>query len=115
MSFGISTNTGPGRPVVAMWNASWMIRGMSWASVTRKLCLVTAIVMPVVSHSWNASVPIAASGTWPVMHTIGTESSMASASGVTTLVAAGPEVTMHTPGLPVAWAYPSAMWPAPCS
>ena len=31
------------------------------------------------------------------------------------LVAAGPDVTMATPGRPVTWAYPSAMWPAPCS
>src|SRR5580704_12323778 len=31
------------------------------------------------------------------------------------LVAPGPLVTMATPGLPVTWAYPSAMWPAPCS
>ena len=38
-----------------------------------------------------------------------------SASGVTMLVAPGPEVTMATPGRPVAWAKPSAMWPAPCS
>ena len=30
--------------------------------------------MPTVSHSWNASVPIAAVGTWPVMATIGIES-----------------------------------------
>src|SRR6478736_696277 len=30
-------------------------------------------------------------------------------------VAAGPLVTMATPGRPVAWAYPSAMCPAPCS
>ena len=30
-------------------------------------------------------------------------------------VAAGPLVTMATPGRPVAWAKPSAMWPAPCS
>ena len=60
MSFGRSTSTGPGRPVVAMWNASWMTWGMSAASVTRKLCFVTAMVMPVVSHSWNASVPMAA-------------------------------------------------------
>src|SRR4051794_5454971 len=31
------------------------------------------------------------------------------------LVAAGPDVTIATPGRPVAWAKPSAMWPAPCS
>ncbi len=74
MSFGTSTRTGPGRPVLAMWNASRTIIGMSWASVISQLCFVTDIVMPVVSHSWNASDPIAVDGTWPVMHTIGIES-----------------------------------------
>ena len=57
-----------------MWNASLMVLGMSWASVTRKLCLVIDWVMPVVSHSWKASVPMAPVGTCPVMTTIGTES-----------------------------------------
>ena len=74
MSFGMSTSTGPGRPVVAMWKACRMASGMSSARVTSSLCLVTDRVMPIVSHSWNASVPIAGYGTWPVMTTIGTES-----------------------------------------
>ena len=104
MSLGTSTRTGPGRPVVAMWNASRTIWGMSCASVTSQLCLVTDMVMPVVSHSWKASEPIAVLGTWPVMQTIGIESMYASHSGVTMLVAAGPLVTMATPGRPVAWA-----------
>ena len=73
-SLGTSTSTGPGRPVVAMWNASWMTRGMSLPSITSSLCLVTLRVMPTVSHSWKASVPSAARPTWPVMATIGTES-----------------------------------------
>ena len=30
--------------------------------------------MPTMSTSWNASVPMAAVGTWPVMTTIGMES-----------------------------------------
>src|SRR3989442_10948084 len=94
MSFGTSTRTGPGRPVVAMWNASRTIRGMSDASVTSSLCLVTERVMPIVSHSWKASVPIAAVGTWPVITTMGIESMYASHRGVTMLVAAGPLVTM---------------------
>ena len=51
-------STGPGRPVVATWNASRTTRGMSCASVISQLCLVTGIVMPTVSASWNASVPI---------------------------------------------------------
>ena len=36
------------------------------------MCLVTERVMPTVSHSWKASVPMAAH--WAVMHTMGTES-----------------------------------------
>ncbi len=80
------------------------MRGMSAASGTSQLCLVTLMVMPVVSHSWKASVPIEPVATWPVMHTNGTESMYASHSGVTMLVAAGPLVTIATPGRPVTWA-----------
>ena len=39
--------------------------------------------------------------TWPVIATMGTESSSASASPVTRLVAPGPEVAMQTPTSPV--------------
>ena len=101
---GTSISTGPGRPVVAMWKASRTARGMSWALITRSLCLVTERVMPTVSHSWKASVPMAVVETCPVMATIGMESMKASHSGVTRLVAAGPLVTMATPGRPVTWA-----------
>ena len=114
-SLGTSTSTGPGRPVVATWNASATTRGMSAASVMSQLCLVMSIVTPVMGHSWKASVPIAVEATWPVITTMGIESIAASASGVTMLVAPGPLVTMATPGRPVTWAYPSAMCPAPCS
>ena len=34
-SLAMSTSTGPGRPVDAMWNASAIVRGMSSGSVTR--------------------------------------------------------------------------------
>jgi hypothetical protein len=84
-----------------MWNAAAMAGAMSWALVTRKLCLVIGIVIPRMSASWNASVPMAALPTCPVMATIGTESIWASAIGVTRLVAPGPEVAMQTPTLPV--------------
>ncbi|RPK70186.1 hypothetical protein EES42_16900 [Streptomyces sp. ADI95-17] len=100
----MSMSTGPGRPVEAMRNASATVRGMSSAFVTRKLCLVIGMVMPTMSASWKASVPIEAEGTWPVIATSGTESMYASAIGVTRLVAPGPEVAMHTPTLPVACA-----------
>ena len=70
----MSTSTGPGRPVRAMWNASRMVSATAAASVTRKLCLVTGMVIPVMSASWNASFPTTGVGTWPVIATIGTES-----------------------------------------
>ena len=85
-----------------MWKASAIVCGMSAGSVTRKLCLVIGIVMPRMSASWKASVPIIAAPTCPVTATIGTESMWASASGVTRLVAPGPEVAMQTPTRPVA-------------
>ena len=56
--------------------------------------------MPVMSHSWNASVPIRCVRTWPVMHTSGAASIHASAIGVTRFVAPGPEVAIATRGVP---------------
>ena len=53
------------------------------------------------STSWKASVPISGEATWPVIATIGTLSRKALAMPVTRLVAPGPDVAMHTPGLPV--------------
>ena len=64
--------------------------------------MVHGRVMPTVSHSWNASLPIRCVGTWPVMQTIGTESIIAVAMPVTMLVAPGPEVAIATPTLPLA-------------
>ena len=97
----MSTTTGPGRPVVAIWNASCSTRDRSFTSFTSQLCLVQGRVMPTVSHSWKASVPIRWVGTWPVSTTRGMESISASVRPVTALVAPGPEVTSTTPGLPV--------------
>ena len=59
-------------------------------------------VMPVTSVSWKASVPSSFEGTWPVMKTVGTESSIAVAMPVVRLVAPGPEVATATPTLPLA-------------
>ena len=73
-SFVMSTSTGPGRPVVAISNAAAMAPGISAASFTRKECLVIGMVMPTMSASWNASVPMRCENTCPVMHTSGTES-----------------------------------------
>jgi hypothetical protein len=57
-----------------MWKASTIVRGMSAGSVIKKLCLVIGMVMPEMSASWKASVPMAPLGTCPVIATIGTES-----------------------------------------
>ncbi len=77
-----------------MWRGSW----------TMKECLTIGRVIPVTSASWNPSVPIRSVRTWPVMKTVGTESIIASAIGVTRLVAPGPEVASATPTLPEAFA-----------
>ena len=71
--------------------------------------------MPTLSASWNASLPMRCVGTCPVKATIGMESMYASWSAVTRFVAAGPEVTRHTPTFPVVLAYPSAACPAAAS
>ena len=100
----MSTTTGPGRPLRAMWNASWIVRGISSGCWIMKLCLTIGIVIPIVSASWKPSVPSSAVFTCPVMNTTGTESIIASAIGVTRFVAPGPLVPMATPTLPVAFA-----------
>ncbi len=53
------------------------------------------------SISWNASLPMRAEGTLPVIATIGIESSIAVPMPVTRFVAPGPDVPMQTPTLPV--------------
>ena len=58
----------------ARWKAAFSVGASSSTSVTRKLCLVMGRVIPVMSVSWKASVPITDVGTWPVMATTGDES-----------------------------------------
>src|SRR5205085_717685 len=77
-SCGTSMSTGPGRPVRAMWKASWIAVGISRGSWIISECLTIGIVMPVTSASWKPSVPIKSVRTWPVMKTVGTESMTAS-------------------------------------
>ena len=64
------------------------------------MCFVIGKVMPLMSISWKASLPMSADGTLPVIATIGTESSIAVPMPVTRFVAPGPEVPMHTPTVP---------------
>ena len=90
-------STGPGRPVRAMWNASWMVGAMSSTRMIRYECLTTDMVEPMTSDSWKLSVPIAVDGTWPVIATTGTESMYAVARPVTRFSAPGPLVANTTP------------------
>jgi hypothetical protein len=87
-----------------MWKALCTYSGIWRGSVTSSECLTTGIVIPVTSASWKPSVPISSVRTWPVMNTVGTESIIASAIGVTRLVAPGPEVANATPTRPEAFA-----------
>ena len=73
-SLGMSTTTGPGRPLPARWKARFTASGSSSTRLTRMLCLTQGRVMPTVSTSWKASLPITAVRTWPVNTTSGTES-----------------------------------------
>ncbi len=73
-STGMSMTTGPGRPVEAMWKASCTMRGRSAVSLTRYECLTIGSVMPVMSASWKASVPMRSLRTCQVMATSGDES-----------------------------------------
>jgi hypothetical protein len=67
-------------------------------------CLTIGMVMPLTSASWKPSVPIRSVRTWPVRNTVGTESIIASAIGVTRFVAPGPDVARATPTRPEALA-----------
>ena len=78
-----------------MWNASCTTRGISVGCWITNECLTIGIVMPNVSASWKPSVPSSSVRTWPVKATSGTESIIASVSGVTMFVAPGPEVAKH--------------------
>src|SRR6267154_1512131 len=86
-SLGKSTNTGPGRPEVAILNASLIRLGSSDMSFTMTFHLVQLREIPMTSASWKASEPIAEVATWPQKTTRGTPSERASCIGVTTLVA----------------------------
>ena len=80
-----------------------------------KLCFVMGKERPKVSASWNASVPMREELTCPVIAMIGTESHLASAIAVRRFMAPGPEVAMHTAGIPVERVIPWAIKPAACS
>ena len=77
-------------------------RGISDGLRTWMLYLAAEAVIPMISTSWNASLPIMLWGTCPVKATTGAESMLAVAMPVTRFVAPGPDVAMQTPTLPLA-------------
>ena len=77
--------------------------------------MTTGFTIAAMSTAWNASRPSCAFTFCPVMARMGMESTWAVYSPVTKLLAPGPEVAAQTPTVPIARAYPSAMWIAPSS
>ena len=75
---GKSNSTGPGRPWRVSSKARLTTAATSSTARTWVFHLVTEREMPMASHSWKASVPMAAVATWPLMHSTGIESHMAS-------------------------------------
>lgn len=98
---GKSSSTGPGRPWRVSSKARLTTAATSSTARTWVFHLVTEREMPMASHSWKASVPIAAVATWPLMHSTGIESHMASSRPEVVLAMPGPDVTKTTPVRPV--------------
>ncbi len=111
----MSIKTGPGLPVCAMKNPFFTTSGISEACLGWNAYFTTGFAIPIISLSWNASLPIIGVGTCPVTATIGAESACAVAIPVRILVAPGPDVAKHTPGFLLTLPNPSAIWAADCS
>ena len=73
-SLVISTSTGPGRPLLAIWKALLRTSANFVMSFTMKLYFVIGIVTPVISISWKLSRPKRLTPTLQVMATTGMES-----------------------------------------
>ena len=100
MSFGMSITTGPGRPVLAIWNASLIIRGKS--QLLHLIIMFCHRLREAHDISFLESIPSDnVVATCPVNTTSGNESIIASAIPVTTFVAPGPDVAITTPVFPV--------------
>ncbi len=56
-SLGISTTTGPGRPLRAISNAVRSVASRRAGSVSRNTCLAHALMMLLTGASWKASLP----------------------------------------------------------
>ena len=99
-SNGRSISTGPGLPERMRWNAFWNTPGTCAASSTVTAILVTGAAIVAMSTAWKSSLCSRATGAWPVIARIGTESAAAAYRPVIMSVPAGPDVPTHTPMLP---------------
>ena len=93
-------STGPGLPERMRWNAFWNTPGTCAASSTVTAIFVTGAAIVAMSTAWKSSLCSRATGAWPVIARIGTESAAAAYRPVIMSVPAGPDVPTHTPMLP---------------
>ena len=100
-STGISTKTGPGRPVSAVRMAVVSTSGIWRVSATDHEPLVMGRSRPTCSVSWSAPSPRSPSGAAPPMRSTGLRAEYALATPVTASVTPGPAVTTATPILRV--------------
>ena len=97
----MSTSTGPGRPERAITKASRIVRAM-WRDVGHERVVLGDRQRDAGDVDLLEGVACRATfeETWPVMKTVGEESSIAVAMPVVRFVAPGPEVAIATPTLP---------------
>ena len=102
-------------PASAVLNALRTTSGTVPASQMVCAHLVIGANMAIESMFWWLSLCRRRVLPWPMTHTSGARSMLASATPVTRLVAPGPRVPRHTPALPVSRPYASAANAAACS
>ena len=91
-----------GHPLASMSGMQILQRGGTAADAAVAVLATLNQVEPMMSVSWNASLPKTVLGTCPVIATMGMESILASIMPVMRFVAPGPEVARQTPTSPVA-------------
>ena len=111
-SLGRPRNTAPGRPLSAARTALPNTSGRAWMVRADWAYLVTGFITSTPSRAWWVRLIRSSKGTSPPIANTGSPSEVAVTRPVTRLVTPGPEVTTHTPTLPVsrpkAWAMKTA-------
>ena len=114
-SSGRLRSTGPGRPVVALRNASSSAPGSAATSRTSRAQRQSPPNAATRSTSWNASRPRDGRSTWPTIAISGAESAWAAWRAIARFAAPTARVTMTAAGRPVSAPWAAAMNPAPPS